>query len=101
MNKENFRRTVLFWFKKPSNNADRATFETSLKQFTDHSIYVQNKHIGVAPVSKRDVVDSSFTYCLTVSFLSKKDQDEPAHLKFIDTCSHLWDKVVVNDSISI
>ena len=105
MNKENFRHTVFFWLKEPKNESHRNTFEGSLKRFIDNSEFVQNNHIGIAPVSSRDVVDSSFTYCLAVSFLSKDDQDkyqdEPVHLKFIEEASNLWEKVVVYDSVLI
>lgn len=105
MNKEYFRHTVLFWLKDPNNENHKTTFEASLKQFIDDSNYVQNSHIGTAVNSKRNVVDSSFTYCLSVSFISKEEQDkyqdEPAHLKFIDECSKLWEKVLVYDSVTI
>ncbi|MEP5338577.1 MAG: Dabb family protein [Algibacter sp.] len=105
MNKENFRHTVLFWLKEPKNESHRNTFEIALNRFINNSEYVQNKHLGTAPVSTRDVVDSSFTYCLAVSFLSKEDQDkyqeESVHLKFIEEASHLWDKVVVYNSVLI
>ena len=105
MNKEFFRHTVLFWLKEPDNEAHKKTFETSLKRFIDNSEYVQNRHIGKPANTNREVIDSTYTYCLAVSFVSKEDQDkyqeEPAHLKFIEESSHLWNKVVVYDSVLI
>ena len=102
MNKENFRHTVLFWLKEPENQTHRSAFEASLKRFIESSKYVQNKHIGVPAKTNRAVIDATYTYCLSVSFLSKEDQDkyqdEPAHLKFIEESSKLWRKVVVYDS---
>ena len=51
------------------------------------------------------VIDSSYTYCLSLGFSSKENQDkyqeEPAHKVFIQESSQLWHKVVVYDSISI
>jgi len=105
MNKEYFRHTVLFWLKEPNNESHRKTFESSLKRFIDNSEYVQNSHIGKPANTNREVIDSTYTYCLAVSFLSKEDQDkyqlEPAHLKFIEESSHLWNNVVVYDSVLI
>jgi hypothetical protein len=28
-------------------------------------------------------------------------QDHPIHKKFVDQCSHLWEKVIVYDSIEV
>lgn len=102
MNKERFRHTVIFWLKEPGNQTHRSAFEASLKRFIESSEYVQNKHIGVPAKTNREVIDATYSYCLSVSFLSKEDQDkyqdEPAHLKFIEESSKLWSKVVVYDS---
>jgi hypothetical protein len=105
MKSENFRHTVLFWLKEPNNKSHRNTFESSLKRFIDSSQFVQNKHLGIPADTNRGVIDSSYTYCLAVSFLNKADQDayqnEAAHLKFIEESSGLWQKVLVYDSESI
>lgn len=105
MNKENFRHTVFFWLKEPNNKEHKASFEDSLKRFIDNSEYVQNKHLGTPANTNREVIDASYTYCLAVSFLSKEDHDkyqvEPAHLKFVEESSQLWNKVLVYDSVSV
>jgi hypothetical protein len=105
MNKEFFRHTVFFWLKEPENESHREAFETSLKGFIDNSEYVQNRHIGKPANTNREVIDSTYTYCLSASFPSKEDQDkyqeEPAHLKFVEESSQLWEKVVVYDSVII
>ena len=100
-----FKHTVFFWLKEPDNKSDRAAFETSLKTFINTSVYIQSKHIGTPANTNREVIDSSYTYCLSLGFSSKENQDkyqdEPAHNMFIEESSGLWSKVVVYDSVSI
>ena len=49
--------------------------------------------------------DGSFTYSLILSFPSKEIQDkyqaEPVHVKFVEESQHLWERVVVYDSVGI
>lgn len=100
-----FKHTVFFWLKEPENQSNREAFESSLKKFINTSIYIQTRHIGVPADTNREVIDSSYTYCLALGFSSKENQDkyqeEPAHKLFIEESSNLWRKVVVYDSISI
>ncbi len=101
----NFAHTVYFWLAHPDNQEDRTAFETSLKNFMDHSAYAKTNFIGTPPRASRDVVDGSFTYSLIVTFESadaqQKYQDEAPHKLFIEESSHLWTKVIVYDSTSI
>lgn len=96
---------VLFWLKEPQNQQTRGKFENHLKDFLTASQHVKSKHIGTMASSERDVVDSTYTYCLIATFNSREEQDkyqqETAHLKFIEDAKHLWEKVVVYDSNSI
>lgn len=100
-----FAHTVYFWFKNPDSGADKAKFEASLTTFLNNSQYAKTKFIGTAPNASRDVVDGSFTYSLILSFESAeaqaKYQNEPPHLKFVEECSDLWEKVIVYDSKTI
>ena len=100
-----FKHTVFFWLKEPNNPSKKEAFETSLNKFIDSSEYIQTKHIGTPASTNRGVIDSSYTYCLSLGFSSKekqdKYQDEPAHKVFIEESSGLWGRVVVYDSISI
>lgn len=99
-----FVHSVYFWLKKPTSEVDRKAFEKHLTAFIDNSQYVKSKLIGTAAPSKRDVVDSSYTYALIVTFSSKEDQDkyqtEDVHLKFVKDAQHLWEKVVVYDAFN-
>jgi hypothetical protein len=97
-----FLHSVYFWLEKPNNVNDREAFENHLTKFIDKSLYVKSKFIGTVAPSERDVVDSSYTYALVLTFASKEDQDkyqtEPVHLKFIEDAQHLWKKVVIYDA---
>ena len=101
----NFTHTVFFWLKNPDNQADRTSFETSLKKFLDNSGYAKTKFIGTPPKASRDVVDGSFTYSLILSFDSAEAQqayqDEAPHKLFVEESSALWTKVIVYDSKGI
>ena len=102
---KNFAHTVYFWLNNPTNEQDRAAFETSLQKFLNNSGYAKTKFIGTPPRASRDVVDGSFTYSLILSFESaeaqQKYQDEAPHKLFIKESEGLWKKVIVYDSTSI
>ena len=95
---------VYFWFKKPVSKKDKTRFEAALKKLVTIETIVE-MHLGVPASTRRDVVDRSYSYSLLTIFKSKEDQDvyqtHPIHLKFIEDCSDLWEKVVVYDSVSI
>lgn len=97
-----FLHTVLFWLKDPENDVTK--FETNLKTFINNSKYVDVSFYGTAPVAERGVVDSSFTYKLSVGFTSKERHDayqvEEAHIVFLEAANKLWNKVVVYDGVT-
>ena len=103
--KKEFVHTVFFWLKNPSDQTERARFEKSLKTFINSSAYIKSKHLGVPADTNRPVIDRSYTYCLSLTFTSKADQDqyqkEDVHLVFIKESEMLWKKVLVYDSVSI
>ncbi len=100
-----FSHIVFFWLKNANNQTDRKAFETSLKQFINNSEFIKTKHLGLPAETSRPVIDSSYTYCLSLTFANKSDQDayqiEPGHKKFIADSSPLWEKVLVYDSEDI
>lgn len=97
--------TVFFWFKRPDSASDRELFENELKLFLHDSTYAKTCFIGTPPKAIRPVVDDSFTYSLVVTFESaeaqQKYQDEPPHLRFVEQCKDLWEKVIVYDSLPV
>ncbi len=102
---KNFTHVVYFYLNNPDSPKDRADFETSLKKFLSKSLYAKTKFIGVPAETPRGVVDNSYTYSLILTFPSKEMQDnyqeEPVHLLFIEESAHLWNKVIVYDSVGI
>ena len=95
---------VYFWLKDPVNQEARAKFEKAARELVTVEKIV-DYHIGVPAPTNRDVIDTSYTYSILSTYRSKEDQDiyqtHPKHLKFIEECQDLWEKVVVYDSVSI
>jgi len=95
---------VYFWLKKPVTGEVKAKFENALKKLVTIETIV-DFHLGVPAGTSRDVIDTSYSYSLLVTFKNKADQDlyqpHPIHQKFIADCQDLWEKVVVYDSVSI
>ena len=95
---------VFFWLKEPDNKEDCAEFEAAIKKLILTNTQATANHLGCpADSEKRSVVDNSFTYCYTMSFpnldAQNKYQRDPTHKLFIEEASHLWERVLVNDSI--
>ena len=97
--------TVYFWLHNPNNPDERKAFEASLSAFIDQSPYITTKHIGIPAKTDREIIDTSYTYSLLLTFKDKAAQDlyqeEPAHKQFIAESSHLWSKVLIYDSENI
>ena len=93
---------VFFWLKEPNNAEARMQFEKGLQGLIKVPL-IQSSHIGTPVESSREVVDDSFTYSYMAFFRSKEDQiiyqTHPIHLKFIEDCQHLWEKVIVYDAM--
>ena len=93
---------VFFWLKEPQNADACAEFEQGLQALVTVP-HIKSYHIGRPVQSPREVVDDSFTYSYMAFFSGKEDQDayqtHPIHLKFVEDCQHLWEKVVVYDAM--
>jgi hypothetical protein len=93
---------VFFWLKEPKNQEARTAFENGLQQLIQVP-QIQSSHIGTPVESDREVVDDSFTYSYMAFFHNQEDQNiyqtHPIHLKFIEDCQHLWEKVIVYDTM--
>jgi len=95
---------VFFWLKEPVTAEVRSKFESALRELITVETIV-SYHLGIPASTGRDVIDGSYTYSLFTTFRNKEDQDiyqtHPTHLKFIEDCSTLWERVVVYDTVSI
>jgi len=96
---------VFFWLKNRESKEDLAKLLAGLRTLEKIET-IKKLHIGVpASTEKRDVVDSSYSASELMFFDDtagqKVYQDHPIHQKFIENCSHLWEKVIVYDSIDV
>jgi hypothetical protein len=96
---------VFFWLKRPDSKADRDRLLEGLATLTRIES-VRGCHFGVpAATEKRDVVDNSFSVSEILLFDDtagqKIYQDHPVHRQFVADCEHLWEKVIVYDSIEV
>jgi hypothetical protein len=95
---------VFFWLKNPASQEDLAALLKGLATLRQIET-VRGAHFGVpASTEKRDVVDNSWSASEILFFDDpagqKTYQDHPIHKKFVENCSHLWEKVVVYDAIA-
>jgi len=101
---QTFLHHVFFWLKEPVTPEIRNKFEKALQELVSIETIVDH-HLGLPAGTSRDVIDGTYTYSLLATFKNRADQDiyqtHPTHLKFIDDCQDLWEKVVVYDSVSI
>ncbi len=96
---------VFFWLKNPDSKEDLAKLLAGLQTLRKIET-IRQINIGVpASTEKREVIDSSYHASELMFFDDltgqKTYQDHPIHQKFIADCSHLWDKVIVYDSMDV
>jgi hypothetical protein len=96
---------VFFWLKNPKSKEDLNKLIEGLRTLEKIET-VRKIHIGIpASTELRPVVDASFSASELLVFDDLKGQktyqDHPIHLKFIENCSHLWEKVIVYDSMDV
>lgn len=96
---------VFFWLKNPDSVEDRDSLVAGLKKLAAIPT-VRHLQVGIpASTEKRDVVDNSFQVSELMLFDDVEGQNayqvHPLHKKFVEECSHLWERVVVFDSIAV
>jgi hypothetical protein len=96
---------VFFWLKNPDSKDDLKKLIEGVRTL-EQIESVREFHVGVpASTEKREVVDSSFSVSELIFFDTVDGQnlyqDHPIHLKFVEDYSHLWEKVVVYDTLEI
>lgn len=96
---------VFFWLKNPGSTADRDKLVQGVKGLAKIET-VKKLIVGVpASTEQRDVVDASYAVSELMFFDNVEGQnvyqDHPLHKKFIEEHAHLWDKVVVYDTLEV
>jgi len=99
-----FVHVVNFWLKKGLSTDDIQKFEVGVSSLADIDT-VDVFSVGKPANTDRPVIDRSYDYCLLTTFETEAGHDvyqtHPIHLKFIEDCASLWDKVLIYDSESI
>ncbi len=94
---------VFFWLKDAENPEVRKKFEDAVHELVTIET-IRIKHIGTPASTRREIVDSTYTYSLMLTFKDKADHDSyqshPVHDKF-RTYKDLWSKLVIYDSVDI
>ena len=95
---------VYFWLKNPDSKDDKTKLVEGLKKLSKVKT-IKMFHIGQPAPTNRDVIDRSYSVSWLVLFDNASDQDsyqtDPIHLKFVEECSSVWNKVVVYDSVNV
>jgi len=93
---------VFFWLKDPNNLEHKAQLLAALHKLATVET-IQQTHIGIPAATNRPVIDTTYAFSMMSIFKNKADQDtyqtHPTHLEFVEKNQHLWDKVVVYDTI--
>ena len=92
---------VYFWLKAPGDPEAREALIAGLRRLTAAPDILWS-HIGLPAESERGVVDDSYSVSWLVFFADKAAEEryqvDPIHLKFVEDCSPLWERVVVYDT---
>lgn len=95
---------VYFWLENPGSKEDHTALSAGLEALS-YVPSIKQFHIGVPATTNRDVIETTYAFSWLAVFNTKEEQDayqvDPIHLHFIDTCKHLWKKVIVYDSVGI
>ncbi|PWJ58339.1 stress responsive alpha/beta barrel protein [Dyadobacter jejuensis] len=101
-NKELFIHHVLFYLKDKNNAQDAAKLLEGLHKLAKVKT-IQYVHIGTPASTSRPVIvkDYSFSWMCFFKNIIEQElyQSDPIHLKFVEDYSHLWEKVVIYDSV--
>lgn len=104
-NKKQLAHHVFFWLKNPNSKEDQQKLIEGLRTLSKIET-IKKLHIGIpASTEKRDVVDNSYHVSELMFFDDVEGQNvyqaHPIHKKFAEQYSHLWEKVIVYDSIDV
>jgi Stress responsive A/B Barrel Domain len=100
--KELFVHHVYFWLKNPNSETDKAKLIEGLEVLSKVS-EIKMAHIGTPASTNRSVIERGYAVSWLLFFDNIEEEEvyqkHPVHLKFIEDYSHLWEKVIVYDSV--
>ena len=93
---------VLFYIKNADSEADDAKLLEGLNKLAKCPT-IKLAHIGTPAETDRAVIERTYAYSWLCFFDSPVDEEayqtDPIHDDFRDNYAHLWDKVVIYDSV--
>ena|SRR5579875_1217800 len=97
-----FTHHVFFWLKNKTSDADRENLLKGLQTLTAIEPKIM-AHIGIKASTSRPVIDTTYDFSLLLIFNDLQGHDHyqvhPIHQAFVKNHSHLWEKVVIYDSV--
>ncbi|MFN3850124.1 MAG: Dabb family protein [Spirosomataceae bacterium] len=100
--KELFVHHVYFWLKNPNSETDREKLIEGLNKLSKVPT-IRMHHIGLPASTNRSVIERSYAVSWLCFFDNLEEEEvyqkHPIHLKFVEDYSHLWEKVIVYDSV--
>ena len=95
---------VYFWLNNADSIDDRNKLVEGLTKLSAVKT-IKAFHIGKPADTNRDVIERGYAVSWFVQFDNATNQasyqTDPIHLNFVDTCKHLWSKVIVYDSVDV
>ncbi|WP_026998198.1 Dabb family protein [Flectobacillus major] len=95
---------VYFWLKNPSSEADKNKLIEGLTALSKVPT-IRFHHIGVPASTNRSVIERGYAVSWMLFFDNLEEEEvyqkHPIHLKFVEDYSHLWEKVIVYDSVQV
>lgn len=93
---------VFFYLHNPESEADQATLLEGLTKLAQCPT-IKLSHIGTPADTNRSVIERTYAYSWLCFFDSPADeeayQNDPIHDDFRVNYAHLWEKVVIYDSV--
>jgi len=93
---------VYFFLKEKGNAAHQAELIEGLRKLSA-TPSIKDFHIGIPADTNRDVIERGYAASWFALFANSDDQAsyqvDPIHLKFVEECAHLWETVIVYDSV--
>jgi hypothetical protein len=100
--KDIFVHHVYFWLKNPNNEADKTKLLEGLDKLAKVPT-IRMVHIGSPASTNRSVIERGYAVSWLCFFDNLEEEEvyqkHPIHLKFVEDYSHLWEKVIVYDTI--
>jgi hypothetical protein len=94
---------VYFWLSREESAVDSAALAEGCRTHLVGIPGVLRLEVGFPAGTQREVVDNSYGVGLLVEFADSAAHDvyqaHTDHLRFIETCSHLWSRVQIYDML--